>query len=31
VPGSKMPLQRMPAAADRALLVEHLKRITAPR
>jgi cytochrome c len=31
VPGSKMPLQRMPDAADRAELVGYLKRITAPR
>lgn len=30
VPGSKMPLQRMPDAADRARLVAYLKRITAP-
>ncbi|HLT00566.1 MAG TPA: c-type cytochrome [Geminicoccaceae bacterium] len=28
VPGSKMPLQRMPSAADRAALVAYLKRIT---
>jgi cytochrome c len=31
VPGSKMPLQRMPDAADRALLIDHLKRITTAR
>jgi cytochrome c len=31
VPGSKMPLQRMPDAAERALLVDYLKRVTAPR
>jgi cytochrome c len=31
VPGSKMPLQRMPSAEDRALLVDYLKQITAPR
>ncbi|HEX6114084.1 MAG TPA: c-type cytochrome, partial [Geminicoccaceae bacterium] len=30
VPGSKMPLQRMPSAADRAALVAYLKRITTP-
>jgi cytochrome c len=30
VPGSKMPLQRMPDAADRAALVDYLKRITTP-
>jgi cytochrome c len=30
VPGSKMPLQRMPNAADRAALVAFLKRITTP-
>ena len=30
VPGSKMPLQRMPDAADRAELIAYLKRITAP-
>jgi cytochrome c len=30
VPGSKMPLQRMPSAADRTALVAYLKRITAP-
>ncbi len=30
VPGSKMPLQRMPNAADRAELIDYLKRITAP-
>jgi cytochrome c len=30
VPGSKMPLQRMPDAADRAALVVYLKRITKP-
>jgi cytochrome c len=30
VPGSKMPLQRMPDAADRAALVAYLKRITKP-
>lgn len=30
VPGSKMPLQRMPSAADRAALVAYLKRITMP-
>lgn len=29
-PGSKMPLQRMPSAADRAELVAYLKQITAP-
>ena len=28
VPGSKMPLQRIPNAADRAALVACLKRIT---
>ena len=26
VPGSKMPLQRMPSATDRAALVAYLKR-----
>ena len=31
VPGSKMPLQRMPDAQDRALLVDYLRRVTAPR
>ena len=31
VPGSKMPLQRMPDAADRALLIDYLRRITAAR
>jgi cytochrome c len=31
VPGSKMPLQRMPNAADRAELITFLKRITAPQ
>ena len=31
VPGSKMPLQRMPNAADRAELIAFLKRITAPQ
>jgi cytochrome c len=30
VPGSKMPLQRMPNAADRAALVAYLKHITRP-
>jgi cytochrome c len=30
VPGSKMPLQRMPDAQDRAALVAYLKRITTP-
>jgi cytochrome c len=30
VPGSKMPLQRMPSTADRAALVAYLKRITTP-
>lgn len=30
VPGSKMPLQRMPDARDRAALVAYLKRITTP-
>jgi cytochrome c len=30
VPGSKMPLQRMPDAADRAELIAYLKRVTAP-
>jgi cytochrome c len=30
-PGSKMPLQRMPDAADRTELIEYLKRITAPQ
>jgi cytochrome c len=30
IPGSKMPLQRMPDAADRAELVAFLGRITAP-
>ena len=29
-PGSKMPLQRMPSAADRATLIGYLKEITAP-
>jgi cytochrome c len=31
LPGSKMPLQRMPNAADRAELVAYLKRVTAPK
>jgi cytochrome c len=31
VPGSKMPLQRMPNAADRAALIAYLKRVTAPQ
>jgi cytochrome c len=30
LPGTKMPLQRMPDAGDRAELIAHLKRITAP-
>jgi cytochrome c len=30
VPGSKMPLQRLPDARDRADLVAYLKRITMP-
>jgi cytochrome c len=30
VPGSKMPLQRMPSAEDRADLIAYLKRITMP-
>jgi cytochrome c len=30
VPGSKMPLQRMPDAEDRAALVAYLKRVTGP-
>jgi cytochrome c len=30
LPGTKMPLQRMPDADDRAELIAHLKRITAP-
>ena len=30
-PGSKMPLQRMPSAEDRATLITFLKRITAAR
>ena len=30
VPGSKMPLQRMPDPADRAELIAFLKRITEP-
>ena len=30
-PGSKMPLQRMPSAEDRAALIAYLKRITDPR
>ena len=30
VPGSKMPLQRVPSAEDRAALVAYLKRITTP-
>ena len=30
VPGSNMPLQRMPNAADRAVLVAYLERITTP-
>ncbi|MDW8369124.1 MAG: c-type cytochrome [Geminicoccaceae bacterium] len=29
-PGSKMPLQRMPDAGDRAALIAYLKRITTP-
>ncbi|MFQ5466522.1 MAG: c-type cytochrome, partial [Kiloniellaceae bacterium] len=29
-PGSKMPLQRMPKAADRSELIAYLKRVTAP-
>ena len=29
-PGSKMPLQQMPEAEDRAELIAYLKRITAP-
>ncbi len=29
-PGSKMPLQRMPDAGDRAALIAYLKRVTAP-
>ena len=29
-PGSKMPLQRMPNAEDRAELIAYLKRVTAP-
>jgi cytochrome c len=29
VPGSKMPLQRMPDAKDRALLIAYLKQVTA--
>ena len=31
VPGSKMPLQRMPDAVDRAELIAYLKRVTAAR
>jgi cytochrome c len=30
VPGSKMPLQRLPSAQDRADLIAYLKQITAP-
>jgi cytochrome c len=30
VPGSKMPLQRMPDARERALLIDYLKQVTAP-
>ena len=30
VPGSKMPLQRMPDARDRADLIAYLKRVTEP-
>jgi cytochrome c len=30
VPGSKMPLQRMPDAKDRALLIDYLEQVTAP-
>jgi cytochrome c len=30
VPGSKMPLQRMPSAKDRAELIDYLKRATVP-
>ena len=30
VPGSKMPLQRMPDARDRAALVAYLRRVTGP-
>jgi cytochrome c len=30
VPGSKMPLQRMPNAEDRADLIAYLKKVTAP-
>jgi cytochrome c len=30
VPGSKMPLQRMPDAEDRAALVAYLRRVTGP-
>ncbi len=30
LPGTKMPLQRMPAARDRADLIAFLKRVTAP-
>jgi cytochrome c len=30
VPGSKMPLQRMPSAQDRADLIDYLKRSTEP-
>ena len=30
VPGSKMPLQRMPNAGDRAALVAYLRRVTGP-
>ena len=29
-PGTKMPLQQMPSAEDRAVLIEFLERITAP-
>ena len=30
VPGTKMPLQRLPKAQDRAALIAFLKRVTAP-
>jgi cytochrome c len=30
IPGTKMPLQSMPSAEDRALLIDYLKEITAP-
>lgn len=30
IPGTKMPLQSVPSAEDRVLLIEFLKRITAP-